>query len=149
MLARNVYFSFDYNRDVHRVNQIRNMSGIQARSAAGFTDATFWNDALKKGDSHIAQIIQEGLKNTVATIVCIGATTAQNKYVEYEINQSLKRGNAIIAITIHHLPNDQMKPDTHGAKPYSIEINGIPVYKYADHKSLYTEIAHQVRTREV
>ncbi|MBU1101466.1 MAG: TIR domain-containing protein [Bacteroidetes bacterium] len=148
MLARTVYFSFDYNRDIDRVNQIRNMSGIQARSSGGFTDATFWNDAVKKGDSHVAQLIQEGLKNTVVTIVCIGAVTAQNKYVEYEINQSLKRGNAIIAITIHHLGDNSGKPDVRGAKPYSIEKNAIPVYKYEDHKSLLEEISRLARTRE-
>lgn len=71
-MARRVFFSFHYQRDIWRINQIRNIGEIVGASAAGFHDASLWEEAKKKGDVAINAMIDEGLKNTSVTVVCIG-----------------------------------------------------------------------------
>ena len=62
-MARRVFFSFHYQRDVWRVNQIRNVPKVMGTAAAGFSDASLWEEAKKKGDEIIKRMIWEGLKN--------------------------------------------------------------------------------------
>ena len=84
-MARRVFFSFHYQRDIWRVNQIRNLDQIVGTAAAGFTDASLWEEAKKKGDAVIKKMIDDALYNTSVTIVCIGSQTAGRKYINYEI----------------------------------------------------------------
>jgi hypothetical protein len=52
-MARQVFFSFHYQRDVWRVNQIRNIPNVIGYAAAGFQDASLWEEAKRKGDAEI------------------------------------------------------------------------------------------------
>lgn len=92
-MARRVFFSFHYDSDIWRLNQIRNIGEIVGTSAAGFHDASLWEEAKTKGDQAIKALIDEALKNTSVTVVCIGAATAGRKYIDYEISQSIARAN--------------------------------------------------------
>lgn len=136
-MARRAFFSFHYQRDVWRVNQIRNIPKVTGTSAAGFQDASLWEDA-KKNDAAIKKLIDEGLNNTTVTVVCIGAKTAGRKYINYEIDESIKRGNGIVGIQIHHLKDEYKKTDSVGAKP--VKLKGYNVYKYVDHEKLAKRI---------
>jgi hypothetical protein len=140
IVARNVFFSFHYQRDIWRVNQIRNIPNIIGHSAAGFKDASIWEEAKKKGDAAIKKLIDEGLKNTSVTVVCIGAKTAGRKYINYEIDQSIDRGNGIVGIQIHHLKDKDGKTDSVGDIPHKLETNGYKTYKYVDHEKLSKRI---------
>ena len=101
-MARRVFFSFDYNF-VWKVNQIRSMPNITGCAAAGFQDASLWEDAKRKGETAIKKLIDDGLQNTSVTVVCVGSKTAGRKYINYEIDQSIARGNGLVAVQIHDL----------------------------------------------
>ena len=131
-MARRVFFSFHYQRDVWRVNQIRNMPNITGCAAAGFQDASLWEEAEKKGDAAIKKLIDDGLQNTSVTVVCIGAKTAGRKYINYEIEKSLERDNGIVGIQIHHLKDHAGNTDSAGVTPAKLTAAGAKVYKYAD-----------------
>lgn len=139
-MARRTFFSFHYQRDIWRINQIRNIPNITGCSAAGFQDASLWEEAKKKGDAAIKKLIDEGLKNTTVTVVCIGAKTAGRKYINYEIEQSIKRGNGIVGIQIHEIKDSNGNKDTVGITPSKITSNGYKVYKYVDHEKLANRI---------
>ena len=139
-MARRVFFSFHYQRDIWRVNQIRNVPEIVGVAAAGFADASLWEEAKKKGDTAIKKLIDDGLKNTTVTVVCIGAKTAGRKYINYEIAQSLKRGNGLVGIHINHLKDKDGNVDPVGNTPPQIENAGFNVYKYVDHEKLAVRI---------
>jgi hypothetical protein len=47
-VARRAFFSFHYQRDVWRVNQIRNLPEIVGSAAAGFQDASLWEEAKRR-----------------------------------------------------------------------------------------------------
>lgn len=148
-MARRTFFSFHYQRDIWRVNQIRNIPNVTGCAAAGFQDASLWEEAKKKGDAAIKKLIDDGLNNTSVTVVCLGAKTAGRKYINYEIEQSLKRGNGIVGMQIHHLKDRTGSTDSAGSTPAIIENNGFKIYKYVDHEKLANRIeeAFQIADR--
>ena len=139
-MARRVFFSFHYQRDVWRVNQIRNIPKLTGCAAAGFQDGSLWEEAKKKGDDAIKKLIDDGLKNTSVTVVCIGEKTTGRKYINYEIQQSIKRGNGIVGIQIHHLKDKDGNTDSAGQTPHKITANGYKVYRYVDQVKLAKRI---------
>lgn len=144
-MARRVFFSFHYQRDIWRVNQIRNIPNVTGSSAAGFQDASLWEEARKKGDAAIKKLIDDGLQNTSVTVVCIGAKTAGRKYINYEIEQSMNRGNGIVGIQIHHLKDQNGNTDSPGETPYKLTANNYKVFKYVDHEKLANRIEEAAR----
>ena len=131
-MARRVFFSFHYQRDVWRVNQIRNIHNVIGCAAAGFQDASLWEEARQKGDADIKRLIDKGLENTTVTVVCIGYRTAGRKYINYEIENSIERGNGIVGIQIHHLQDQNRNTDPVGEIPHKITANGYKVYNYTN-----------------
>ena len=139
-MARRVFFSFHYQRDIWRVNQIRSISNVTGCAAAGFQDASLWEEAKKKGDAAVKKLIDAGLQNTSVTVVFIGAKTAGRKFINYEIEKSIERGNGIVGIQIHHLKNQNGEVDSPGATPKKLEDGGYKVYKYVDQDKLAKRI---------
>lgn len=129
-MARRVFFSFHYQRDVWRVNQIRNIPNVTGVAAAGWADASLWEESKKKGDAEIKKLIDNGLANTSVTVVCIGYKTAGRKFINYEIEKSIERGNAILGVKIHHLKNKDGETDPEGEVPSKLTSAGAKVYRY-------------------
>ena len=133
-MARSVFFSFHYQRDIWRVNQIRNMPNVVGCAAAGFQDASLWEEAKKKSDDAVKRLIDKGLDGTSVTVVCIGARTAGRTFINYEIEKSIARGNGLVGVQIYHLKDKDGSMDAAGVKP--AELSAYKVYKYTDKESL-------------
>lgn len=138
-VARQVFFSFHYQRDIWRVNQIRNLPEVIGSAAAGFTDASLWEEAKKKNDDAVKRLIDKGLEGTSVTVVFIGSKTAGRKFINYEIEQSIKRGNGIVGIQINHLKDKEGNVDPVGATPAKLD-GKYSVYKYVDGDTLKKQI---------
>lgn len=143
-MARRTFFSFRY-KYVWKVNQIRSMINIIGTSAAGFQDASLWEEAKKKGDKEIKRMIDNALKNTTVTVVCVTYGTTNRKYINYEIDQSLARGNGLVAIQIHHLKDQNGNTGSPGTIPTQIETNGFKAYKYTTKEALARWIEEAAR----
>ncbi len=139
-MARRVFFSFHYQRDIWRVNQIRSIPNITGCSAAGFQDASLWEEAKTKGDAEVKRLIDNGLKDTTVTVVCIGAKTFGRTYINYEIEQSILQGNGIIGIFINHLSDQKKQVDPVGKIPPLLLRNGYNPSKYESYVKLKSEI---------
>ena len=139
-MARRVFFSFHYQRDIFRINQIRSIPNITGCVAAGFQDASLWEEAKRKSDRAIKNMIDTALNNTSVTVVFIGNQTSNRKYIKYEIEQSIDSGNGIVGIQIHHLKDHRQKIDTAGSTPSLLKENGFKVYKYVDYEKLSNRI---------
>ena len=145
-MARRVFFSFHYQRDIWRVNQIRNSPNIVGASAAGFQDGSLWEEAKKKGDAAIKRLIDGGLQGTSVTVVCVGSQTAGRKYVNYEIDKSLERGNGLVAVQIHHVKNQQGQVDSPGRIPPKVQSAGYKAYKYLNKDRLAAWVEEGAKT---
>lgn len=130
-MARNVFFSFHY-KHVWRVNQIRSVPNIVGTAAAGFKDASLWEEAKKKGDAEIKRMIDRALADTSVTVVCVTYGTINRRYINYEIDESLETKNGLVAIQIHHLIGQDKQPSEPGTIPPQIAQNGFKAYKYTN-----------------
>lgn len=135
-MSRRTFFSFNYEKDVWRVNQIRNAPNVIGTSAAGFQDASLWEEAKKKSDRAIKNLIDEALKNTTVTVVCITRGTANRKFIDYEIDKSLERGNGLVGVKIHNLKNQKGEATSEGAVPDKITRAGYKTYTYSNGERL-------------
>lgn len=130
-MARRTFFSFHYQRDVWRINQIRNIPNVTGCAAAGFQDASLWEEA-KKNDAAIKRLIDKGLENTTVTVVFIGNQTANRTYIDYEISKSIERGNGLLGVRIHGLKDKDGKTDAAGAIPAKLVAGGYPTYNFTN-----------------
>jgi len=113
-MARSVYFAFHYQDVIDfRANVVRNhWVTKEHRDAAGFFDASLWEEAENKGDIGLKRLINSGLEGTSTTCILIGSQTYARPWVRYEILKSFKRGNAILGVHINSITgrNRMTKP---------------------------------------
>ena len=127
-MARRVFFSFHYENDVWRASIVRNSHVVEGTAAAGFQDASLWEEAKKKGDEALKRLIKAGLESTTVTAVLIGAETASRKWVDYEIQQSIERGNGMLGVYIDEIKGKDGKTSARGTVPRRLNDIGAPVY---------------------
>jgi hypothetical protein len=103
-MARRVFFSFHYQRDIFRVSQVRN-SGVTKGTyeQSGFIDHADWESLERQGDDAIKRWINDQLDGASVTVVLIGAETFDRPWVNYEIQQSFADGKGMLGIYIHNL----------------------------------------------
>jgi hypothetical protein len=107
-MARRVFFSFEYG-DVDRAMVVRNSWVTKEREAAGFYDAAEFEKVKQQGDVAIKKWIEDQLIGTSVTTVLVGADTCTSKWVTYEIEKSIERGNGLLGIDISQIKNLQQK----------------------------------------
>lgn len=140
-MSRRVFFSFHFERDVWRVNQVRHSWVTMDREAAGYIDAVAFEEVKKRGGAAVHKWIDDNLHGTSVTLVCIGAETAGRDYVRYEIEQSLDRGNGLLSVRIHNLKDVSEQTDVAGDDPFRHVIDtrkawrlplseSVPVYNW-------------------
>lgn len=105
-MARRVFFSFKY-KDVSRAMVVRNSWVTQGRQAAGFIDAADFEEVKRKGDRAIQNWIDKQLERTSVTVVLVGAKTCGSRWVKYEIQKSIERGNGLLGIDISKIADLQ------------------------------------------
>ncbi|MGP8214843.1 MAG: TIR domain-containing protein [Bacteroidia bacterium] len=125
-MARKVYFSFHYDRDIVRVARIRNCAAFLDESQP-FMDKAEWEEVKKKGDSAIMKWIDTQMVGTSVLIVCIGTETYKRKWVRYEIRKAYLEGKGIVGIYVHRMKHFNGKTDEDGTNPlstFSFIVNG-------------------------
>lgn len=129
-MARRVFFSFHYDDDIWRANQVRNSNVVAGTDVAGFFDHSEYEEAKKQGAEGIRRMILKHLNNTTVTVVLIGSQTASRPWVKYEIDQSIKRKNGLLGIYIHHLKNSKGQTSPKGPKPSAPSDVVFPAYDW-------------------
>ncbi len=120
-MARRVFFSFHYQRDIFRVSQVRN-SGVTKGTyeQAGFIDHADWEALERAGDPAIKRWIDNQMNGSSVTVVLIGAETYDRPWVKYEIQQSHSDGKGMLGIYIHRLKDPRTAlTDVQGRNPFS------------------------------
>lgn len=127
-MARSIFISFHYQRDIWRVNVVRNhylMKG--GYTVAGYWDHSLWEETKRKGDDAIRRLINSGLNGTSVTVVLIGNQTANRRWVKYEIEKSYEWGNGMLGVYIHSIKDKSGVVDRKGQNPFeniSVTRNG-------------------------
>lgn len=125
-MARSVFYSFHYQNDISRVNVVRNhwiTKGGQIVS--GVIDHAEFEKIKRRGVRAIEDWIDEQLSRTSATVVLIGSETLSRPYVQYEIQQSINRGNVVVGVHIHNIKDLNGNTSAYQSNTTVVNLNGI------------------------
>jgi hypothetical protein len=116
-VARKVFFSFHYARDVRRIQQVRNSWVVREKGASQpFYDSADFEEAKRRAGG-IEKWIEDQLKGCSVTAVLFGAETYQREWVKYEIRRSYELKMGIVAIDIHNVRDPLQGADVQGRNP--------------------------------
>lgn len=151
VVKRQVFFSFEYNKDVWRAGQVRNMGKVSDSSTFSDND---WEEVKSKEDSDIKEWIDSQMAKRSCIVVLIGKTTSSRKWVKYEIEKAYELNKGIVGIYIHNLEDQDGNQTDKGSNPfYSIYTNGgerLSNYvtcfdsSYSMSKNVYNDIAANI-----
>lgn len=100
MAKRRIFYSFHFNNDVFRVQQVRNIGALEGNEPVSVNQ---WEEVKKKGDTGIKNWIDENLKNKSCLVVLIGSETANRKWIQYEIKKAWNDGKGVLGVYVHNL----------------------------------------------
>lgn len=143
-----VFYSFHFNNDVMRVQQIRNIGSIEGNSAV---NANEWERIKQKGKAAVQNWIDENMKYKRCVVVLIGSETASRPWVMYEIERAWNQGKAIIGIYIHNIKCARSGTCRKGPNPFDqFEFNDgrklssvVPCYD-PDSTQAYRDVAANI-----
>jgi len=115
-MTRRVFFSFHFDGDSWRTNQIRN-AGIVAQDPP--VAKTQWEQIRRTGERAIRAWIDPRIAWASCTVVLIGEKTADRPWVRYEIAKSWKEEKALLGIRIHRLLDADGQSSPMGPDPFS------------------------------
>lgn len=138
-MARTVFFSFHYQRDIMRVQVVKNHYVTKGNyTAAGFFDGSLEEKAQKEGDDAVKRLIDNGLRGCSVTCVLIGEETYKRRWVDYEILKSVELGMGLFGIRVHQIRDPKTGTDAAGSNPFQFLGFGttgdklVPMIHYKD-----------------
>ena len=117
MAKRQVFFSFEYNKDNWRAGQVRNMGKVDNSSTFSDND---WEEVKSKSDTKIKEWIDSQMAKRSCLVVLIGTTTSGRKWINYEIQKAYELRKGIVGIYIHGLKDSVGNQTTKGSNPFYI-----------------------------
>lgn len=130
-----VYYSFHYDRDAWRVQQVVNMGALEGQPILNAQD---WESIKRRGDQAIKDWIEEQMKYKTAVVVLVGKETSTRRWVKYEITKAWNDKRPLVGIRINGLADSNGNTDLAGGNPFAevkFESGGGSV---ADYVPLYT-----------
>ncbi len=95
-----VFYSFHFDNDVMRVQQVRNIGTIEGNSP---TTPNEWEKLKRTGESAVKNWIDNNMKYKRCVIVLIGSDTYGRPWIKYEIEKAWNDGKALLGVYIHNL----------------------------------------------
>lgn len=136
---RKVFYSFEYKPDSSRVQQVINMGSV---SGDKLLNTNEWEEVKKGGDPAIKKWIDDNMKNKSCVVVLIGNTTANKKWVQYEIEKGWNDGKGLVGVYIHNLECMRNGYCNKGLNPFSQFIikDGMVKKDLNDHTSPFSRL---------
>lgn len=116
MIKRQVFFSFEFGKDVWRASQVRNMGKVSDSSTFSDND---WEKIKNQNDSKIKSWIDTQMAMRSCLVVLIGQTTSTRKWVKYEIEKAYELNKGIVGIYVHKLKDENGEQSSKGANPFN------------------------------
>jgi hypothetical protein len=115
-MARKIFYSFHFERDSHRVAQVKNMGVVAGQP---ILSSNQWEEIEKGGDAAIEKWIDTEMNGKSCVVVLIGNATAGRKWVKHEIEKAWNDGRGVVGVYIHNLKNLAGLQSTKGANPFA------------------------------
>ncbi|MDZ3744528.1 TIR domain-containing protein [Pseudoglutamicibacter cumminsii] len=141
-----VFYSFHYEKDNWRVQQVRNIHTIDNTGSVASQE---WESVRRETDREIERWIEEQMAYKRAVVVLIGTETASRKWVQYEIERAWDLKKPLLGIRIHGLKDSNGYTAFPGQDPFKkLGYPQIPVYDPSGSTSAdkYAEIKNNLKT---
>ncbi len=123
MARKSVFYSFHFDNDVMRVQQIRNMGVLEGNVPVNPNE---WETLKRKGKVAIENWIANNMAYKRCLVVLIGEETHKRPWVQYEIKKAWEDGRGVIGIYIHNLNCPNNGKCKKGTNPFSqFTIDGV------------------------
>lgn len=110
-----VFYSFHFDNDVFRVQQVRNMGAIEDNAPVS---ANEWEQVKRKGDAAIQRWIDDNMAYRRCVVVLVGSETAGRRWVNYEIKRAYDSKKGLFGIYVHNLRDPRKGTSRKGANPF-------------------------------
>lgn len=148
-----VFYSFHYERDSWRVQQIIQMGSVEGQP---LLNSQAWEEIKRKGDTAVEKWIEEQMKYKSAVVVLVGAKTDGRRWVRHEITKAWNDRRPLLGIRIHGLADEAGKTDISGGNPFekvTFKTGGsvadhVPLFSPSgvDSKAVYASIKQNLST---
>lgn len=112
---KQVFYSFHFDNDVMRVQQIRNIGALEDNKPVSVNE---WEQVRRGGDPAIERWIDDNMKYKNCVVVLVGEATAGRKWVKHEIKKAWKDGRGLVGIYIHNLKCPRSGYGRKGSNPF-------------------------------
>lgn len=136
-MARNVFFSFHFNNDFWRTQQVRNIGAIDGQK---LYTANEWEEVKKKGEAAIEKWIDDSLVGKSCVVVLVGSETASRPWVVTEIIKGWNAGKGVVAIRINKLLDTNGQSSAPGANPFDKVILKSTSLRLSNYAKLITPV---------
>jgi hypothetical protein len=116
-MVKSAFFSFHYDRDAWRVQQIINMGKLEGQP---LLSPQKWEEIKRRGEQAIKNWIAEQMKYKSAAVVLVGSQTAQRRWVKYEIAYAWDNRKPLVGVRINGLADRYSQTDTQGSNPFKM-----------------------------
>ncbi len=124
-----VFYSFHFDNDAMRVQQVRNIGMIEDNAPVS---PSSWETIRRSGDAAIKKWIEDNMSHRRCVVVLVGSETANRRWVKYEIEKAWNDHRGLFGIYIHNLKCPRNGTCSQGVNPFSVikMDNGRPMSDY-------------------
>lgn len=113
--ARKIFYSFRFDEDVMRVQQIRNIGVIEDNKPV---TPNKWEEIKRGGVTAIQNWIDNNITRSECVVVLIGENTYKSRWVNYEIRKAWNDSKGLVGIYIHNLRDPRYGTSNKGTNPF-------------------------------
>jgi len=114
-ITRQVFYSFHFDNDVMRVQQVRNIGALEDNKPVS---ANEWEQVRKSGSTAIEKWIDDNMKYRSCVVVLVGEDTANRPWVKHEIKKAWNDGKGVVGIYIHNIKCPRNGTSRQGKNPF-------------------------------
>lgn len=114
MPKRKIFYSFHFDNDVMRVQQVRNMGLVEGDEPVS---PNAW-EQLRRTSGGVERWINDNMAGKSCVVVLIGTETYRRPWVEYEIRKAWEDGKGLLGIHIHNLRCPRNGTCSKGKNPF-------------------------------
>ena len=150
-MARRVYWSFYYDDDKLRIQQVVNMGVVEGQH---ILTGQRWEEVRKRGDAGIMKWIADEMTGKTCIVILVGTNTSTRPWVNYEIIKAWNDKLGVVGIRIHGLRDlATQRTSAKGTSPFNgISVNSSPMANIvtlydppgADSKAVYASINNNI-----
>lgn len=116
MAKRQVFYSFHFDKDVFRVQQVRNIGALDGNASVSPNE---WETVRRGGDRSIEKWIDENMSYRSCVVVLIGEETSQRPWVDFEIRKAWNEKKGLLGIYVHNLKCPKTGLGRRGSNPFA------------------------------